>query len=106
MFFLTKSLTLIVPLPIDYAASKGGLGSMMKNLSTRLAEYNISVNDVAPALIGETGMIPNAQAVPEVAAKIPLQRLGTTDEVANVVTMLVTTGYMTGQSLLLAGGLK
>lgn len=64
------------------------------------------MNDVAPAMIGETGMIPNAQAIPEVAAGIPLGRLGTTEEVANVVSMLVTTGYMTGQSLLLAGGLK
>ncbi|RMJ24326.1 reductase [Aspergillus sp. HF37] len=89
-----------------YASSKGGLTGMMKNLSTRLAEFNISVNDVAPAMIGDTGMIPNAQAIPEVAAGIPLGRLGTVEEVANVVTMLVTTGYMTGQSLLLAGGLK
>ncbi|EIT82777.1 putative 3-ketoacyl-acyl carrier protein reductase [Aspergillus flavus] len=89
-----------------YAASKGGLTGMMKNLSTRLAEYNISVNDVAPAMIGETGMIPSAAAIPEVAAGIPLGRLGLPDEVANVVTMLVTTGYMTGQSLLLGGGLK
>ncbi|KAJ6109089.1 hypothetical protein N7486_001323 [Penicillium sp. IBT 16267x] len=89
-----------------YAASKGGLTGMMKNLSTRLAEHNISVNDVAPAMIGETGMIPNAAAIPEVAAGIPIGRLGTVEETANVVTMLVTTGYMTGQSLLLAGGLK
>lgn len=89
-----------------YAASKGGLTGMMKNLSTRLAEFNISVNDVAPAMIGDTGMIPNAAAIPEVAAGIPLQRLGTPEETANVVTMLATTGYMTGQSLLLAGGLK
>ncbi|CAL5866769.1 uncharacterized protein PFLUO_LOCUS979 [Penicillium psychrofluorescens] len=89
-----------------YAASKGGLTGMMKNLSTRLAEFNISVNDVAPAMIGDTGMIPNAAAIPEVAASIPLQRLGTPEETANVVTMLCKTGYMTGQSLLLAGGLK
>ncbi|KAF4760452.1 hypothetical protein HAV15_006583 [Penicillium sp. str.  len=89
-----------------YAASKGGLTGMMKNLSTRLAEFNISVNDVAPAMIGDTGMIPNATAIPEVAAGIPLGRLGTPEETANVVTMLVKTGYMTGQSLLLGGGLK
>jgi 3-oxoacyl-[acyl-carrier protein] reductase len=89
-----------------YAASKGGMTGMMKNLATRLAEYNISVNDVAPAMIGDTGMIPSAQAIPDVAAGIPLGRLGSPEEVANVVSMLVTTGYMTGQSLLLAGGLK
>ena len=78
---------------------------MMKNLATRVAEYNISVNDVAPAMIGDTGMIPDKQTVPEVP-DIPIGRLGTAVETANVVTMLVTTGYMTGQSLLLAGGLK
>ncbi|OGE57420.1 hypothetical protein PENARI_c002G09301 [Penicillium arizonense] len=89
-----------------YAASKGGLTGIMKNLSTRLAEYSISVNDVAPAMIGDTGMLSNAAAFPEVAASIPLGRLGTPEETANVVTMLVNTGYMTGQSLLLAGGLK
>ncbi|KAL4779742.1 hypothetical protein BJX76DRAFT_365028 [Aspergillus varians] len=88
-----------------YAASKGGLTGMMKNLSTRLAEHNISVNDVAPAMIGDTGMVPSATA-PALAANIPLGRLGTPEETANVVTMLVKTGYMTGQSLLLAGGLK
>ncbi|RAL15710.1 SDR family NAD(P)-dependent oxidoreductase [Aspergillus homomorphus CBS 101889] len=89
-----------------YAASKAGMTGMMRNLSTRLAGYNISVNDVAPAIIGDTGMIPNAESVPEIAASIPLGRVGTPEEVANVVTMLVTTGYMTGQSLLIAGGLK
>ncbi|KAH8699003.1 hypothetical protein BGW36DRAFT_294388 [Talaromyces proteolyticus] len=87
-----------------YAASKAGMTGMMRNLSTRLAEFNISVNDVSPAMIGDTGMIPSATAI--AGTETPLGRLGVPQEVANVVTMLVTTGYMTGQSLLLAGGLK
>ncbi|KAJ5469211.1 3-ketoacyl-acyl carrier protein reductase [Penicillium sp. IBT 31633x] len=74
--------------------------------STRLAEYNISVNDIAPAMIGDTGMLSSAAAFPEVVASVPLKRLGTPEETANVVIMLAKTGYMTGQSLLLAGGLK
>lgn len=90
----------------DYAASKGGLTGMMRNLSSKLAPYNISVNDVAPALIGETGMIPTADVIPGGASSIPMGRLGEPSEVANVVGMLATTGYMTGQSLLIAGGLK
>jgi len=79
---------------------------MMKNLSTKLAPYNISVNDVSPALIGDTGMVPTADVIPGGEASIPLGRMGEPQEVANVVTMLAKTGYMTGQSLLIAGGLK
>lgn len=91
---------------IDYAASKGGLTSMMKNLSTRLASHNITVNDVSPAMIGETGLIPNGDSIPGLVDSIPVGRLGTPDEVANVVMMFSTTGYMTGQSVVLAGGLN
>lgn len=92
--------------PTDYAASKGGLTSMMKNLSSKLAPLNISVNDVAPALIGETGMISSPDVIPGGVATIPMGRLGSPREVANVVGMLATTGFMTGQSLVVAGGLK
>jgi 3-oxoacyl-[acyl-carrier protein] reductase len=90
----------------DYAASKGGLGGMMRNLSAKLAPLNISVNDVAPALIGETGMLSSPDVIPGGVGIIPMGRLGSPQEVANVVTMLATTGFMTGQSLLIAGGLK
>jgi 3-oxoacyl-[acyl-carrier protein] reductase len=79
---------------------------MMKNLSTRLAEFNITVNDVSPAMIGETGLIPNGDNVPGLVDSIPMGRLGVPQEVANVVAMFCTTGYMTGQSVLLAGGLN
>ncbi|KAI9739295.1 MAG: hypothetical protein M1834_007508 [Cirrosporium novae-zelandiae] len=89
-----------------YAASKGGITSMMKNLSSRLASYNISVNDVAPAMIGNTGLIPDAEQVPEALEGIPLGRLGTPEEVANVVSMFARTGYVTGQSLVAGGGLR
>jgi 3-oxoacyl-[acyl-carrier protein] reductase len=107
-YFLPYPLGRITDTPStsDYAASKGGLMGMMKNLSTRLAQYNISVNDVAPAMIGETGMIPNSEAVPGVVETIPLGRFGQPDEVANAVEMFAKTGYCTGQSLILAGGLK
>jgi len=91
-----------------YAASKAGLQGMMRNLARRHAAQGITVNDVAPAMIGETGMIPNEKTVAGTAgdvANIPVGRLGVPQEVANLVTTCVRTGYMTGQSLLLAGGL-
>ncbi|KAK2623965.1 hypothetical protein QTJ16_006599 [Diplocarpon rosae] len=91
---------------INGCPSKGGLTGMMRNLSTKLASLNISVNDIAPALIGETGMIPTADIIPGGTSSIPMGRLGVPSEVANVVLMLATTGFMTGQSLLISGGLK
>lgn len=92
-----------------YAASKAGLDGMMRNLSLKLAKDGITVNNVAPAMIGETGMIPNAGflvGTPGDVKNIPVGRLGTPQETANVVTMLCKTGYLTGQSILLSGGLK
>lgn len=92
-----------------YAASKAGLNGMAKNLALKLAKDGITVNDVAPAMIGETGMIPNAEFVsgtPGDVRNIPVGRLGVPQEVANVVTMLCRTGYLTGQSIVISGGLK
>ena len=79
---------------------------MMRNLSSRLAEFNISVNDVAPAMVGSTGMLPDESSVPGLADSIPLRRLCTPGEVANAVIMFATTGFVTGQSLVIGGGLR
>jgi 3-oxoacyl-[acyl-carrier protein] reductase len=92
-----------------YAASKAGLMGMAKNLALKLGADGITVNDVAPAMIGETGMIPDAkflEGTPGDVRNIPVGRLGVPQEVANVVTMLCKTGYLTGQSIVLSGGLK
>lgn len=92
-----------------YAASKAGLMGMVKNLAQKHAADGISINDVAPAMIGNTGMIPNEEMLvgtPGDVRHIPVGRLGMPEEVANVVTMLCKTGYLTGQSILLSGGLK
>lgn len=79
---------------------------MSRNLSTTLAPHNISVNDVAPAMIGNTGMLASPDTIPGLVDTIPLKRFGEPEEVANAVTMLAKTGWMTGQSLLMTGGLK
>ncbi|KAK6864304.1 hypothetical protein PG995_000832 [Apiospora arundinis] len=92
-----------------YAASKAGLTGMMKNLANKHAHLGITFNDVAPAMIGDTGLIPDEKTVEGTAGdvkNIPVGRLGVPQECANVVTMLCKTGYMTGQSILLSGGLK
>jgi len=91
-----------------YAASKAALVGMMRNLARRHAGEGITANDVAPAMIGDTGLIPRPEVLagtPGDVRNIPVGRLGRPDEVANVVTMFCRTGYMTGQSILLSGGL-
>lgn len=92
-----------------YAASKAGLQGLSKNLALKLAKQGITCNDVAPAMITGTGMIPDEDRLRGTVGdpkNIPVGRAGTTQECANAVTMLVETGYMTGQSLLISGGLK
>lgn len=92
-----------------YSASKAGVQGMAKNLAAKMGKSGVTFNDVAPAMITETGMIKNEEALkgtPGDVKNIPVGRSGRPQECANVVTMLARTGYMTGQSLLLSGGLK
>ncbi|EMC92912.1 hypothetical protein BAUCODRAFT_77213 [Baudoinia panamericana UAMH 10762] len=92
-----------------YSASKAGVQGLSKNLASKMGKDGITFNDVAPAMITGTGMIPtedNLKGTPGDVKNIPVGRSGSTQECANVVTMLCRTGYMTGQSLLLSGGLK
>jgi len=92
-----------------YSASKAGVQGMSKNLAQKMGKSGITFNDVAPAMITGTGMIKTEEQLkgtPGDVKNIPVGRSGSTQECANVVTMLCRTGYMTGQSLLLSGGLK
>jgi 3-oxoacyl-[acyl-carrier protein] reductase len=88
---------------------KAGVQGMSKNLAQKMGKSGITFNDVAPAMITGTGMIQTEEQLkgtPGDVKNIPVGRSGSTEECANVVTMLCRTGYMTGQSLLLSGGLK
>ena len=83
--------------------------SMGKNLAARLAKDGITFNDVAPAMIGDTGLLPDAKSLEGTSGdvkNIPVGRLGSPAEVAAAVTMFARNGYTTGQSLLMTGGLK
>lgn len=92
-----------------YAASKAGLMGIVKNLAQKHAKDGITINDVAPAMIGGTGMIPDSkflEGTPGDVRNIPVGRLGMPEEVATMVTTICKVGYMTGQSVLMSGGLK
>jgi len=93
----------------NYAASKAGLLGLSRSVAKELASRGVCVNVVAPGFI-ETDMTAamQEQAAKELAASIPLKRIGKPEEVARVVEFLVGPGgdYITGQTLVVDGGLS
>jgi 3-oxoacyl-[acyl-carrier protein] reductase len=91
-----------------YASSKGGVNSLVRALSRELASYNILVNGVAPRNIktGTLGDIHTEEQLKNLTKRISLKRLGTPEEVANVVLFLCSSlsAYITGQIILVDGG--
>jgi 3-oxoacyl-[acyl-carrier protein] reductase len=85
-----------------YNASKAGMEGLTRGYAARLVKQGITVNAVAPSLI-ETDMV--RSGVASSPARIPLGRFGTSEEVAQVVLMLIGNGYMTGQTVALSGGM-
>ncbi len=87
-----------------YAASKAALLSLVKSLAIELAPDGVRVNSVVPGSI-EGAMIPRHRW-PELAARIPMNRLGTPDEVADAVAFLCSdhARYITGHALDVNGG--
>ncbi len=85
-----------------YNASKAGMEGLTRGYAARLAKEGITVNNVAPSLI-DTDMIGARRA--EVAARIPVGRLGTSEEVAQATLMVIGNAYMTGQTVQTNGGL-
>jgi 3-oxoacyl-[acyl-carrier protein] reductase len=92
----------------NYAASKAGLIGFTKALAQEVASRNITVNAVAPGLI-DTDMTRAIAggAHEEWAAKIPLKRLGTPEDVAAAVRFLASdeAAYITGHVLAVNGGM-
>jgi 3-oxoacyl-[acyl-carrier protein] reductase len=92
----------------NYAASKAGLIGLTKALALELASRNVTVNAVAPGLI-DTDMTRAISdgAQDDWAAKIPLKRLGTPDDVAAAVAFLASdeASYITGHVLAVNGGM-
>jgi 3-oxoacyl-[acyl-carrier protein] reductase len=93
----------------NYAASKAGLIGFTKALAQEVASRGITVNAVAPGMI-ETDMTKaiSEGAHDEWAKKIPLQRLGTPEDVAAAVRFLASdeAAYITGHVLAVNGGMR
>lgn len=92
----------------NYSASKAGMIGFTKSLAKEVASRGILVNAVAPGFI-ETGMtdVLKDEIKEEIAKSIPLKRIGTTQDVANVVKFLAgeDSTYITGQVINVDGGM-
>ncbi|MFM5698779.1 3-ketoacyl-ACP reductase FabG2 [Aeromonas veronii] len=90
---------------VNYSASKAGLIGATKALALELAKRRITVNCVAPGLI-DTGMV-SPEVEGEALKMIPLKRMGQAEEVAGLVSYLMSdiAGYVTRQVISINGGL-
>ena len=92
----------------NYAASKAGLIGMTKSIAKELASRNILANVVAPGFIDTdmtAAMTPEARSA--LSAGIPLERLGSAEDIASMVAVLASdlTSYVTGQVFVVDGGM-
>jgi 3-oxoacyl-[acyl-carrier protein] reductase len=92
----------------NYCASKAGLIGLTKSNARELAKRNITVNAVAPGFIA-TAMTDalSDKVKAELTAQIPLERLGSAEDIANAVLFLASeaSGYVTGHVLSVNGGM-
>jgi 3-oxoacyl-[acyl-carrier protein] reductase len=84
-----------------YKASNAGQEGQTRGYAARLVKEGITVNNVAPSLI-ETDMMKGRT---DLARNIPLGRMGQPEEVAQAVAMVLGNEYMTGQTIILNGGM-
>jgi len=93
----------------NYCASKAGLIGLTKSNARELAKRSITVNAVAPGFIATAAMTDalSEKVREELTAQIPLERLGSAEDIANAVVFLAgeQSGYITGHVLSVNGGM-
>jgi len=96
------------PGQVNYAAAKAGLVGMTKAMAAEVATRNLTVNCIAPGFITS----PMTDALNEkqregILTRVPMNRLGTGDEIAAATLYLASdeAGYVTGQTLHVNGGM-
>src|SRR5690606_38818113 len=92
---------------IAYAVAKGAIPHFTRCLARELAADNIRVNCIAPGVIRTRfhDDMPEERRILNLEKRIPLRREGTPEQVADAVRTLVTNDYITGETLVIDGGL-
>ena len=88
-----------------YAASKAGLHGLMHHLAPRVAADGVTVNCLAPALVGDTKMFPADLETGTPPIAIPVGRIGRPDEMADMAITMLRNGYLTNKVITVDGGL-
>jgi len=88
-----------------YASSKSALHGLLHWIASRYAKDGITCNAVAPALIADTNMLSDNNAIDSLKQRIPVGRLGKPEEIASVVELLVTNAYLTNKIFVADGGM-
>ncbi len=90
---------------MPYSVSKAGLDAMTKSLAKELGPSNIRVNSIAPGII-DTDMNKDltSDEKKSIISEIPLEKIGTPDDIAECVLFLVKSNYITGQIIQINGG--
>lgn len=89
----------------NYAASKAGIVGLTKSAAREVARYGITVNSVSPGYF-DAGMFYHLdqRARESIVRRIPAGRLGRPEELSELVLVLISCGYITGQDFVLDGG--
>lgn len=85
-----------------YAASKAGMHGLTHGYAAALVKEGITMNSVAPAVVATDMM---TQDLGVTTPHSPMGRFGTVEETVDAVMLMVRNGYITGQTLLLNGGI-
>ena len=99
---------------VNYSAAKAGLQGFTKTLAIELGQFGITANAVAPGFIATDMTAATAARIgigfedfqKAAASNIPVRRVGTPDDVAHVISFLVSegAGFVSGQVIYVAGG--
>ena len=96
------------PGQVNYSSAKAALGGFTKSLAKEVGSRNITVNSIAPGFI-DTDMTSylDDEAKAEIVKGIPLQKLGNTNDISDLVLYLASekAAYITGQTISVDGGL-
>lgn len=97
---------------VHYSSAKAGVVGLVRGLAVEMARDNVRVNGIAPGYVRTAQLLSEENSLGPVGAEkaaefIPMRRLGTPEDIADVITFLASNAarYMTGQVLVVDGGL-